>query len=135
MCSYPFYSPFPLIGVLGLSEILLINLLHANVSKAQMVDPRGTVSSTGLVIGYLVLLEIAQHSWALLCSFGVCCLRPTLAKVVIVSPVSLLILVIWKFSLCLLDSLDEGFSIWMIFLKNQLFISLILCVVFFFIVC
>ena len=50
---------------------------------------------------------------------------------VVMSPISFLILLIWIFSLCLLVSLDKGLPILLVFLKNQLFVSLVLCIVFF----
>ena len=53
--------------------------------------------------------------------FSVCCYVPLL----------FLILLIWMFSLCLLVSLDKDLSILLIFSKNQLFVSLILCIVLF----
>ena len=49
----------------------------------------------------------------------------------VMSIFSLLILLIWIFSFCLLVSLDKDFSILLIFSKNQLFVSLILCIVLF----
>ena len=59
---------------LGLSEILLNNLLGASESKAQMVVPRGTVSVTVLVTplvtplpgGNSVFLCFALLPWSLL---------------------------------------------------------------------
>ena len=55
MCSYPVSSSFLLIGVVGLSVILVLNLLGARESKAQMVDPRCTVSATVLVTLFVTL--------------------------------------------------------------------------------
>ena len=46
-------------------------------------------------------------------------------------PFSFLIFLIWMFFLCLLISLYKGVSILLIYWKNQLFISLILCIVLF----
>ena len=59
---------------MGLSEILLNNLLGASESKAQMVVPHGTVSVTVLVTplvipvpgGSLVLLCFGLLPWSLL---------------------------------------------------------------------
>ena len=48
----------------------------------------------------------------------------------VMSPFSFLILLIWVFSLCHLISLARGLSILLIFSKNQLFVSLILWIVF-----
>ena len=52
---------------LGLSEILLNNLLGASESKAQMVVPRGTVSVTVLVV--LLVTPVPGDSSVFLC-FG-----------------------------------------------------------------
>jgi hypothetical protein len=48
---------------------------------------------------------------------------------VVVSPFSSLILLIWVFSLLHFVMLDKGLSISLSFSSNQLFVSLILCVV------
>jgi hypothetical protein len=50
---------------------------------------------------------------------------------VVTSPFSFLILLIWILSLCHLVSLAKGFSILLIFSKNQLLVLLILCIVLF----
>jgi hypothetical protein len=47
------------------------------------------------------------------------------------SPFSFLILLIWILSLCTLDSLVKGFSILLVFSKNQLLVWLILYIVLF----
>ena len=49
----------------------------------------------------------------------------------VMSPFSFLILLIWILSLCTLVSLAKGLSILLIFLKNQLLVLLILCIVLF----
>ena len=50
---------------------------------------------------------------------------------VVIAPFSFLILIIWILSLCPLVSLAKGLSILLIFSKNQLLDSLILCKVLF----
>jgi hypothetical protein len=50
---------------------------------------------------------------------------------VVISPFAFLILLIWVFSLLILVRFARGLSILFIFSKNQLFVSLILCMVFF----
>jgi hypothetical protein len=49
---------------------------------------------------------------------------------VVISPFAFLILLIWVFSLLILVRFARGLSILFIFSKNQLFVSLILCMVF-----
>ena len=49
---------------------------------------------------------------------------------VVTSPFSFLILLIWTLSLFILISLSKGLSIWFIFSKNQLLVSLIFSIVF-----
>ena len=50
---------------------------------------------------------------------------------VVISPFSILILLIWILSLCPLVSLAKGLSILLIFSKNQFLVLLILCIVLF----
>jgi hypothetical protein len=50
---------------------------------------------------------------------------------VVISPLALLILLIWVFSLLILVRFARRLSILFIFSKKQLFVSLILCMVFF----
>jgi hypothetical protein len=50
---------------------------------------------------------------------------------VVISPFAFLILLIWVFSFLILVRCARGLSILFIFSKNQLFVSLILCMVFF----
>jgi hypothetical protein len=53
---------------------------------------------------------------------------------VVISPFAFLILLIWVFSLFILVRFARGLSILFIFPKNQLFVSLILCMFFFVVV-
>ena len=50
---------------------------------------------------------------------------------VVTSPFSFLILLIWTTSLFFLMSLADGLSVWLIFSKNQVLVSLIFSIVFF----
>jgi hypothetical protein len=51
---------------------------------------------------------------------------------IVISPFSSLILLIWVFSLLLFVSFAKYLSVLVIFLKNHLYVSLILCTVFLF---
>ena len=68
VCSYLVYSSFSLIVWLGLSVTLVINLLGASRSKAQMVVPCGTVSGTVLVTPLVTLCSWKSLSTPRVCS-------------------------------------------------------------------
>ena len=76
------------------------------------------------LLGFLFYWHIVTYSSLLM----ILCIS---VMSVVTSPFSFLILLIWVPSLFCLRSLARGSSIWLIFSKNQLYVSLIFSMVFF----